>query len=131
MKQVSEEEQVGATQELFPTITEDVPSDITTEADTSAPLPLPTTTAAPSTVDGGVTARRMSKGSTIKVKSSRRASFQLSNTVKNLARESGVGHLLGSVNESGEKKVGMRDQINQLKEEIEMKGILVPLLLCC
>ena len=60
--------------------------------------------------------------STIKVKSSRRASFQLSNTVNNLAKESGVDHLIGLVNESSEKKVGMREQIEQLKAEIESRG---------
>jgi hypothetical protein len=61
------------------------------------------------------------RGSTHKVKSSRRASFQLSNTVNNLAKESGVDHLIGIV-DGGEKKKGMRDQINDLKEEIEKKG---------
>lgn len=55
------------------------------------------------------------------MKSSRRASFQLSNTVNNLAKESGVDHLIGIV-DGGEKKKGMRDQINDLKEEIEKKG---------
>lgn len=73
---------------------------------------------------GGSTSLAKKRGSTHKVKSSRRASFQLSNTVNNLAKESGVDHLIGIVNQdkSGEKKKGMREQINDLKEEIEKKG---------
>lgn len=75
------------------------------------------------TTDSVAARRRMSEKKTnIKVKSSRRASFQLSNTVNNLAKESGVEHLIGIVNQDGDKKTGMRDQINDLKDEIERRG---------
>ena len=69
-----------------------------------------------------VTKKPTTPKSTVKIKSSRRASFQLANTVNNLAKESGVDHLIGIVNESGEKKVGMKDQIKMLKDEIDRRG---------
>jgi hypothetical protein len=67
----------------------------------------------------------LKRGSALKVKSSRRASFQLSNTVKNIAKQSGVDHLIGIVSDEdgGERKKGMREQINDLKDEIEKKGM--------
>lgn len=69
-----------------------------------------------------------SKKSLHKVKSSRRASFQLSNTVNNLAKESGVEHLIGIVNEGGRGDNNrMGDQIKDLKDEIERKGMAISL----
>jgi hypothetical protein len=78
-----------------------------------------------------VAARRMIKNKhAIKIKSSRRASYQLFNTVNNLAKASGVDHLIGIVNDDGGgKKRGMREQIIELKDEIERKGMHCTLML--
>jgi hypothetical protein len=63
--------------------------------------------------------------SRMKVKSSRRASFQLSNTINSQAKASGVDHLINVANDTGITKKGMRDLINELKDEIEAKGIFI------